>query len=780
MDMRDLNSLSRQRFAPEARLDIVIPVAFSDDDIPPPPDEPHPDDIPVASPISTWTKAQHAAARTPIQTRRAPQQHSAPRDEYAGALAEDDDRPSSSFRNQPMYATAERSSLAASRGGGRRAAQEDDFEDVLERKAVGSFYDEDVALLSESEDLDSPLPYRTPTESSLRNGNSVRGSNLQQRNIRYADDSEPESDHARSTARHSRRANGSTRSFRQPQSSDLDTRTSPIRPASQQQLGYVDRSPVRTNVRRNDVDVDDGGGGAVDYNASSPYSASARPPHYTPRASRLGIVSDDGSTTVDDSIASSEADTREMLFKGRPPSDNPLELWALYHCKHVFEERTVQLMSPLQMSSAVDNCFVTARSLKNAQAFRAAKGDVIVCGPPRCGMMGVLLALDVLRTGQERDMTREEAGMCQWIEGAHNHENLQPRDGARLLKTHLCLRTILGDPKAWRQRDCKIVVVLRDPLDARLSHYKQIARIFRAFVPTAQWEYDPDDFAKVPLAAADAIKAGAQQDTTKVDYESYLLDALNAVETSTPNLLVVFYEDWCASPADVIARLSDFTGWGVGKKEVRDIALSRSAYKCPSHPLCRLTSTPPYLVGAGARAFSKEVREMLLDKFDTIVRVRKPQVVSYEKLYERIAGRPWKFSADEPNGKAAKNMKKKKKKKKGGLASFFRWVFRGPDTSQAEEREAFARSQGIKPRKSVSAAQFMGMPDRDLNGNGPALAGPRQSDMSRRSAGSMRSLPGDARRSDMLVVGSRKSGMNVSRTNSKESIAGAYDEDDDL
>jgi len=59
MDLRDLNSLSRQRF---------VPVAFTADDIPPPPDEPHPDDIPVASPISTRTKAsQHAAALTPIQ-----------------------------------------------------------------------------------------------------------------------------------------------------------------------------------------------------------------------------------------------------------------------------------------------------------------------------------------------------------------------------------------------------------------------------------------------------------------------------------------------------------------------------------------------------------------------------------------------------------------------------------------------------------------------------------------------------------------------------------------
>ena len=607
---------------------------------------------------------------------------------------------------------------------------------------MSTFYDEDVGLLSESEDLDSPLPYCTPTGSNLRNVNGVRGSHVeQQRGVLYADDAESEINYARSTARHSQRG-----------------------AASQQQLGYAERSPARTSARRNDVDEDD------DSPASSP--SRQLPPHYTPRASRMGLISDDGSTTVDDSIASSEADTREMLFRGRPPLDNPLELWALYHCKHVFEERAVQLMSPLQMSSAVDNCFVTARSLKNAQAFRAAKGDVIVCGPPRCGMMGVLLALDVLRTGREREMTRDEAGMCQWIEGAHNHENLQPRDGARLLKTHLCLRTILGDPKAWRQRDCKVVVVLRDPLDARLSHYKQITRVFRAFVPTAQWEYDPDDFAKVPLAAADAIKAGAQQDAAKVDYESYLLDALNAVETSTPNLLVVFYEDWCASPDDVVARLSEFTGWGVGKKDVRDLALSRSAYKCPNHPLCTLagaSAAPAYSMGAGARAFSKEVREALLDKFDTIVRVRKPQVSSYEKLYERIAGRPWKFVAPNSNSKAGNKTKKKKKKKKGGLASFFRWVFRGPDTSQDEEREAFERSQGVKPRKSMSAAQFMSAPD----------AAARQSDMSRRSVGSLRSLPGDARRSDMLVVGSRKSDANVSRTNSKESIAATYDEDDD-
>ena len=84
-------------------------------------------------------------------------------------------------------------------------------------------------------------------------------------------------------------------------------------------------------------------------------------------------------------------------------------------------------------------------------------------------------------------------------------------------------------------------------------------------------------------------------------------------------------------------------------------------------------------------------------------------------------------------------------------------MFRGADTSQAEEREAFARSQGVKPRKSVSAAEF-------LNGdaaNGRTLVGTRHSDMSRRSGGSMRSLLSD--------MSSRRGEM--SRTNSKESVA---------
>ena len=194
------------------------------------------------------------------------------------------------------------------------------------------------------------------------------------------------------------------------------------------------------------------------------------------------------------------------------------------------------------------------------------------------------------------------AGCCTWIEGAHCAEQNQAADGQRLLKTNLSLRTVLGEITSVHARagEFKVICVIRDPLDARYSHYKLMKNVFRAFMPGAPWEYDLEDFANVPLAATDAVKPLSHQisDRAKViccfwlcrscspllfmallmggantnnaifgrwkqvDYESYLLEILKCMEARSPNLMVVFYEDFCHTPAEVIAKLSDFTGWG--------------------------------------------------------------------------------------------------------------------------------------------------------------------------------------------------------------------------
>jgi hypothetical protein len=451
-------------------------------------------------------------------------------------------------------------------------------------------------------------------------------------------------------------------------------------------------------------------------------------------ASSNGGSPDGGSSNVEDSVASFEVNERERLFGGRMPTDNAFEGYALMHCKHAFEERTIQLLSALQVSSAVDNCFVTAKSLKRATAYRALKGDVIVAGPPRCGQSGILAVLDVLRHGAAREMmTSEIASTAIWIEGAHVKDPTQGSEGRRLLKTNLTLRSVLGEIKSVHARagEFKVVCVLRDPLDARWSHYKLVKRVFKAFVPRVEWEYDLDDFVNVPLAASDAVKplSHTMSDAAKSDYETYLVEVMRAVEQRSPNLLVVFYEDFCHSPAEVIARIAEFTGWSKGNKEVQALALSRAVYQDPGHPLCssapgqRTQAAQGPFGGRGAKEFSRQARMLYKDKWDFVVRARYPKLTSYEKYYEFLTEKKWAFGDRQLDNKPLK--------KTNSLARFLRWIFKG--AVKDVDHDAFAKAQhgAIKPRKSVSSKQFLELQQQDDGGYGERM--PMKSTLSVRS-----------------------------------------------
>jgi len=170
-----------------------------------------------------------------------------------------------------------------------------------------------------------------------------------------------------------------------------------------------------------------------------------------------------------------------------------------------------------------------------------------------------------------------------------------------------------------------------------------------------------------------------------------------------------------------------------GNKDLQGLALSHAVYQDPAHPRSSARrkegkQKDPQFAGDGGRAFSRQSLLVLEDKWDFIVRTRFPKITSYEKFYEFIAEKPWKFGDRTP-------LKKKLKKvlfmwratglecpltcilawnakQSNSLLKFFRWIFKGPDDSV--DYEAFSKTQGMRPRRSVSSKAYLEMENEDL------------------------------------------------------------------
>lgn len=204
-----------------------------------------------------------------------------------------------------------------------------------------------------------------------------------------------------------------------------------------------------------------------------------------------------------------------------------------------FQGRTFTAsIEPNQVAALIENSLTSVTSLNRATTFRPQVGDVIVASPPRCGQTPILQILDTLLLQDNVDNVRtieqaEQARMPTTIDeindildtslvGAVDSSLLplpfrapwlesilfdgcgvdvfgQRKDGRRVFKTHMGCAALRSGIKSG----VKYIIVARDPIDVRLSHFRYIRKLYRKSeaedARPFDDEYTLDSFARVPV-----------------------------------------------------------------------------------------------------------------------------------------------------------------------------------------------------------------------------------------------------------------------------------------
>jgi len=298
--------------------------------------------------------------------------------------------------------------------------------------------------------------------------------------------------------------------------------------------------------------------------------------------------------------------------------------------------RSLRSLSPAMLSAIVDNMSITTVSVRQSLLHRKQDGDVFVVGPQRVGQTPIVHMLASLRAGAVVSVDALPDHVL-WIESTLCNGVLPPSSEPRIIKTHLHLRTVFQSLKTLNPK-YKYVVVLREPLDIRVSWFRHCRRIYMHTAP------DPSEFDRVFFKGADHFSAvslstyGVEVDVG-LSYESYVHEVLQAASVNPTNLLVVFAEEALARPTAVAAKLAEFTRWGRGNDELIDaVGLAVASDDChPSRGVRKGAS------GAGAADFNEDSTCTIDNMWDRLIRSFNPAFHSYEALYETMTGTNYPF-----------------------------------------------------------------------------------------------------------------------------------------
>jgi len=315
------------------------------------------------------------------------------------------------------------------------------------------------------------------------------------------------------------------------------------------------------------------------------------------------------------------------------PTQNPHVMRALI--KELNPWKNQEFLQAAHLSSAVrGNIYSTPKTFAAATEYKPAPGDVVVCGPPRAGQTPVLHALCSLRSGVPSTKADALLEQSRWLEGpgaspATSTGMCKGKPG-RLVKTHM------SPP---RGDEHKIIAVLRDPKDLRVSWFRHVRRLFMKTCKTKKKvDFDArfflNDFVQqVPL--------GVLQGPADSDYEDFVLDMARAPPAV---VCIVFYEEIIASPYKVVQRLADFTGWGKGNEEL--VAnVTQALVQDKNHPSRKKRFGS---CGAGQELLSNDVAHVIDERWRTRIQKRFKQFGEYGTyggMFLKVTGVPFPFGA---------------------------------------------------------------------------------------------------------------------------------------
>ena len=412
---------------------------------------------------------------------------------------------------------------------------------------------------------------------------------------------------------------------------------------------------------------------------------------------------------------------RQRRGWGRLPTNNPYVLEAVMKELSPFRGRSLQLMSPAQVSSCIEQIYFSPRETQRVHAFRTMMraGDVLVVGVPRVGQTPVLTILDYLRTGTLSTKRDAITHAAPWIEAPYGlrvapeapappptaNGNARPissrtaasgsrankaklrqsrgppgaaarfanqttddeadsdaEDAAarkkafppRLFKSYATPSTLLGTNDLTKRLPdgVKIVAVLRDPLDVRVSWFRHVRRLYRQLGPTTSTKQNTSDFDRVhhvedfvrdvPMPTATTLQ-------TQRDYEQYVSEVTHLLVSNPLSVCVVFYEELLASDLRVVVeRLAAFTGWGaLASKEF----IADAVKDAVDHPVygSHVGSS-----GSGIVVVPSDVARKLDNAWTTHVAIPHASIAmfapqaapklateSYARLFESYTGKSW-------------------------------------------------------------------------------------------------------------------------------------------
>ena len=252
------------------------------------------------------------------------------------------------------------------------------------------------------------------------------------------------------------------------------------------------------------------------------------------------------------------------------PTDNVFALKALsqVHDSNPWKGRALYLMTPPQMSAIVENMYFSRYSMHQSLLYRPETTDIVVCGVLRTGHSPIIQMLQSLKDGvivPPQELTRR----VPWIEG-FNTDLLSDKSLSRprILKTHSPVRNALGGVTTRSflsnlPSTFKLVVVLRDPADLRLSWFRHVRRVFKKFNPGERFDshLKVNDFAKEPRGALKPQLAHGMFGSPEYSYENFVREVIVAYENQRrekDNILIVFYEELVANPLDFAKRVQEF------------------------------------------------------------------------------------------------------------------------------------------------------------------------------------------------------------------------------
>ena len=351
------------------------------------------------------------------------------------------------------------------------------------------------------------------------------------------------------------------------------------------------------------------------------------------------------------------------------PTRNPHVLYSLLSNPNPWKGRAINLMTSNQFCACLENVYYDYQSLRQAAAFRPKPTDIIVTSVARAGATPIVWALDSLRNGKVTDL-EELHTHVPWVESkdssisAELGEEEFQNPSRRILKTTMPIRNCLGMNRSTTgintiaAHSPKVVVVLRDPLDLRLSWYRHSRRIYRKMTRKGKQfdqKFSLDDFANVPVPSCNPTFTSAIGPNEQ--YEKYVREVLLFLRDSIKarrHIHIVFYEELLADCENTIRKLANFCFSDdpatllATRRSVVDENLLRDIVDAiqdsEDFPSTMNEYTGKLRVGStgqGHAEFTRREVDQIDDDWDNHVRVHFPEYDQYSQLYEALVDSPY-------------------------------------------------------------------------------------------------------------------------------------------